>query len=200
VQAANMMNWSARRTATETNVPQRHTHTHTLSEALISRRITRNDDHHGATHPSSSRWRECGHDGGAQRPRETSTGGDAQYRNRATTTARGRAQDRIPVLLQLFNCWLTTCNGVLGSQEVCVRLMRGRPPTCARNDNTQRAHKHRHTHTHTLTHTHAHTHRHTHTHTHAHSLTHTHTPRARRQAVERRARWSGSALGVKGRE
>jgi hypothetical protein len=136
------MNWSARRTATETNVPQRHTHTHTLSEALISRRITRNDNHHGATHPSSSRWRECGHDGGAQRPRETSTGGDAQYRNRATTTARGRAQDRIPVLLQLFNCWLTTCNGALGSQEVCVRLMRGRPPTCARNDNTQRAHTH----------------------------------------------------------
>jgi len=45
----------------------------------------------------------------------------------------------------------------LGSQEVCVRLMRGRPPKCARNDNTQRAH----THTDTLSQTHTHTHTHT---------------------------------------
>jgi hypothetical protein len=36
------------------------THTHTLSEALMSRRITRNDNHHGATHPSSSKMARVG--------------------------------------------------------------------------------------------------------------------------------------------
>jgi hypothetical protein len=61
-----------------------------------------------------------GHDGGG-----TTTGGNkhgrrcTQYRNRATTTAGGRAQDRIHALLLPFNCWLTTCNGARIARSVC---------------------------------------------------------------------------------
>ena len=133
---------------------------------------------------------------GAQRQGATSTGGDAH--SIAIEPQRPREGGR---RIEYMRCFCRSTAGrppamALGSQEACARLMRGREPAtsiCARNDNSPCAHTHTHTHTHSLTHTHTHAHKHTHTQTH----THTHTPRAGRQAVERRARWSGSALAVK---
>ena len=128
---------------------------HTPNDAMVSQRITHNDNHHGATHPIILQdGASGGQDGGG-----TTTGGNkrgrrwAQYRNRATTTASGRAQDRIPVLLLPLNCWLTTCK--------VARIGRGVGPfgegtatsMCTIDDT------HQHTnvqHTHTHTHTHAH--------------------------------------------
>ena len=70
------------------------TTTHALNEALVNQRITRNDNHHGTTHPSSSkiRWREWWHNNWGQNDRGNKRGRRCtQYRNRATTTASGRA-------------------------------------------------------------------------------------------------------------
>jgi hypothetical protein len=77
----------------------------------------------------------------------------AQYRNRATTNASGRAQDRIPVLLLPLNCWLTTCK--------VARIGRGVGPfgegtatsmcTMCTIDNTHKHTNVQHTHTHACT-------------------------------------------------